>query len=100
MSGGSRGCLLCILCQKRLRLSLKVDECKPLKFGVIFNVFAIFLYDYDSVFGQGFFHGRAVQAAPIKPSLKAPGTKRLKLKHNKPLSIILLEFCFHLNPKP
>ena len=30
VSGGSRGCLLCILCQKRLRLSLKVDECKPL----------------------------------------------------------------------
>jgi len=30
LSGVSRGCLGCILCQKRLRLSWKVDECKPL----------------------------------------------------------------------
>jgi hypothetical protein len=28
--GGIRGCPGCILCQKRLRLSLKVDECRPL----------------------------------------------------------------------
>jgi len=25
-----RGCLGCVLCQKRLRLSWKLDECKPL----------------------------------------------------------------------
>jgi hypothetical protein len=28
--GGIRGCLGCVLCQKWLRLSIKVDECKPL----------------------------------------------------------------------
>ena len=27
---GYEGCLGCILCQKRLRLSWKLDECKPL----------------------------------------------------------------------
>jgi hypothetical protein len=27
-----------------------------------------------------------VQVDPIKPTLKAPGTKRLKLKYDKPLS--------------
>jgi hypothetical protein len=28
------GCLECIVCQKRLRLSLKVDECTPLLVGL------------------------------------------------------------------
>jgi len=32
--GGVRGCLRCILCQKRLRLSRKVDECRPLLVGL------------------------------------------------------------------
>jgi len=30
---GIRGCLGCTHCQKRLKLSLKVDECKPLEPG-------------------------------------------------------------------
>jgi len=30
---GIRGCAGCMLCQKRLRLSWKVDECKPLPRG-------------------------------------------------------------------
>ena len=30
---GIRGCLGCILCQKRLKLSSTVDECKPLALG-------------------------------------------------------------------
>jgi len=30
--------------------------------------------------------GRAVQVDPIKPMLKAPGTRCLKLKYDKPLS--------------
>jgi WD40 repeat protein len=29
---------------------------------------------------------------PIKPTLKAPGTQRLKLKHNQPLSKIAFKF--------
>jgi len=50
-------------------------------------------------------HGKAVQVEPMKSTLKAPGTKRLKLKHDKLLSIlhqfcfnfasILLQFCFN-----
>jgi len=37
--------------------------------------------------------GGAVQVDPIKPTLKAPGTKRLKLNHGKPLS----SFAFNFN---
>jgi Leucine-rich repeat (LRR) protein len=32
--GGFGECVGCILCQKRLRLSCKVDECKPLLAGL------------------------------------------------------------------
>ena len=35
----------------------------------------------------------AVQLDPIKPMLKAPGTNRLKLKHDQPLS----SFAFNFN---
>jgi hypothetical protein len=35
----------------------------------------------------------AVQVDPIKPTLKAPATKRLKLKYDKPLS----SFAFNFN---
>jgi hypothetical protein len=38
--------------------------------------------------------GRAVQVHPIKPTLKAPGTKRLKLKYVELLSN-LLKFCLN-----
>jgi hypothetical protein len=37
--------------------------------------------------------GEAVQVEAIKPTLKAPGTKRLKLTCDQPLSV-LLQFCF------
>jgi len=37
--------------------------------------------------------GEAVQVDPIKPTLTAPGTKRLKLKYDKPLS----SFAFNFN---
>ena len=37
-------------------------------------------------------HGRAVQLAPIKPRLKAPGTKRLKLKCDVLLSASAFKF--------
>ena len=33
-------------------------------------------------------HGKAVQVEPIKPTLNAPGTKRLTLKPDEPLSIL------------
>jgi hypothetical protein len=38
-------------------------------------------------------HGRVVQFDPIKPALKAPGTKRLKLGYEKLLS----SFAFKCN---
>jgi hypothetical protein len=36
---------------------------------------------------------RAVQVDPIKPTLKAPGSKRLKLRYDEPLS----KFAFNFN---
>jgi len=39
--------------------------------------------------------GRAVQVDPIKPKLKPPGTKRLKLKYDKPLSKSAFKFNLH-----
>jgi len=43
----------------------------------------------SAYFGQG----SAVQVDPIKPMLKAPGTKRLKLRYDVPLS----NFAFNFN---
>ena len=43
--------------------------------------------------------GWAVQVDPIKPTLKAPGTKRSKLKYDNLLSI-LLQFCFQFQFAP
>jgi len=40
--------------------------------------------------------GRAVQVDPIKPTVKAPGSKRLKLKCDEPLS----NFAFKFNMRP
>jgi len=37
--------------------------------------------------------GRAVQVDPIKPTLKAPGSERLKLEHEK----LLFNFAFNFN---
>jgi hypothetical protein len=42
--------------------------------------------------GAGF-HGRSVQVDPMKPTLKAPGTKRLKLEHD----VLLSSFAFNFN---
>jgi len=36
--------------------------------------------------------GRAVQVDPIKPPLKPPGTWRLKLKYDEPLSNLAFNF--------
>jgi len=61
-----------------LKLSWKVDECKPLVRGAA---------RVD--------HGRAVQVDPIKPALKAPGTKHLKLK----CDILLSTSAFKINSR-
>jgi hypothetical protein len=40
--------------------------------------------------------GRAVQVDPIKPTLKAPGIKLVKLKHGEPLSNFAFKFKLSL----
>ena len=40
------------------------------------------------------YDGEAVQVDPMKPTLKAPGATRLKLKYDEPLS--KFAFNFHL----
>jgi hypothetical protein len=37
-------------------------------------------------------HGRVVQVDPIRPTLKSPGTKRMKVKYYKPLSNVAFKF--------
>jgi len=37
-------------------------------------------------------HGKAVQVEPMKPTLKPPGTNRLKLKYDELLSIFAFNF--------
>jgi len=49
--------------------------------------------------GGGAGDGRAVQVDHIKPHLKPPGTKRLTLKYDNSLSI-LLQFCFQFQLAP
>jgi len=58
------------------------------------------LLQYDRVMMYQFHedaHGRAVQVDPIKPMLKAPGYKRLKLNYDRLLSILLSNFAFKFN---
>jgi len=47
--------------------------------------------DRSGAHGGG--HGRAVQVFPIKPKLKPPGTKRLKLK----CDVLLSNYAFKFN---
>jgi len=76
---GTGVCVGCISCQKRLRLSLEVDECKPL-----------------SSERRIALHGRAVKVDPINITLNAPGIERLIPKYDEILSI-LLKFAFKFN---
>jgi len=57
-----------------------VDECKPLAAG-------------GGEGGDGLRHqGEAVQVDPINPTLKAPGTDRLKLQYVEVLSSFAIKF--------
>jgi len=68
-----------------LMLSKIVDECTPLAVGrarplqQLGRVLPVHRNADEAP-------GRAVQVDPIKPTLKAPGTERLKLKHEELLS--------------
>jgi len=59
--------------QKALTLNRKVDECKPLAGGC----------GRQRSVRQ--VHGRAVQVDPIKPTLKAPGSKQNMMNWSQPL---------------
>ena len=65
-----------------------MDECKPLARGA-----------RAARGGPRPRPGGAVQVDPIKPMLKVPGTKRLKLKYDI-LPAILLQFCFQFQLAP
>ena len=74
------------LCKTRLKLSWEVNECKPLVRGT-----------HGCQAGRGRclphrLHGRSVQVDPINPTLKPPGTKRLKLKWDTLLSSFAFKF--------
>ena len=79
-------CRVFCVCQTRLKLSCEVDECKPLGGGV--------RREQRAPPGAGHARqpGRAVQVDPMKPTLKPPGTKRLKLKCDVPLSSFAFKF--------
>ena len=68
-----------------------MDECKPLLRGDGHTGDGVPGRRRHAV-GAGHGHGKAVQVDPIKPTLKAPGTKRLKLKFDKPLSSFAFTF--------
>jgi len=69
-----------------------VDECKPLVLGLDKNINPRYLPSLLAMLGLpqtlGIL-GRALQVDPIKPTLKAPGSKRSKLNHGGPLSDLL-----------
>ena len=80
--------------QKRLKLSCEVDECLPLVRGGRRH-----LHGATGVRSGGgppggcpADQGEAVQVGPIKPTLKAPGTKRSKPEYDEPLSNIAFKF--------
>ena len=54
---GAAGVYTELIMKKRPQRNVNVQNVYLYMFGVIFNIFAIFLYDYDAVFGNGFFHG-------------------------------------------
>ena len=76
-----------------------MNECKPLAAGskrdnsTLNGAGPVNLNKRDSSTQSRLSRGRPVQVDPIKPTLKAPGTKRLKLKHD----ILLSSFSFNFN---
>jgi len=90
-----------------LTLSRKVDECKPLMPGM-----ERIIYPYCSgstwrggahrLHGKrlpGRYLGKAVQVDPIRPSLNAPGTKRLKLKNTNRFQVLLSISIYAATPR-
>jgi len=69
---------------------LKLRRDGPLSnFAFNFN-----LRRYSGVCTKSCGSGRSPQVDPMKPRLKAPGTKRLKVKYDDQLRSMLLQCCF------
>ena len=69
-----------------------MDECKPLLHGLRVRA-RVELGVHRHRRHHALHHqGKAVQVDPIKPALKPPGTKRLKLKCDRPLSSFAFTF--------
>ena len=64
-----------------------MDECKPLVGGGGARPLLRL---------AGHRHGRAVRVDPIKPTLKAPGTKRLNLEYDEVLSNVAFDINMRL----
>ena len=63
---------------KTAQVELKVDECQPLVLGeVLLRIHTVAPSTAPGVGGLPL--GKAVQVDPVKPTLKAPGIKSLKL---------------------
>lgn len=54
---GAAGVYTELIMKKQPKRNVNVQNIYLYVFGILFNVFAIFLYDSDAVFEQGFFHG-------------------------------------------
>ena len=74
-----------------------MDECKPLKLGFTPRADAPKCAASDAEFDP-LPPGRAVQVDPIKPTLKVPGTERLKLKYHETLSTFAFKFSLRRCP--
>ena len=68
-------------------MSSDVNECKPLAGGGVRARHRV-----AGARRPAAARGRAVQVDPIKPTLKAPESKPLKLEHEKTLSIFAFKF--------
>lgn len=56
LSGGA-GVYTELIMKKQPQRNINVQNVYLYVFGILFNVLAIFMYDYDTVFENGFFHG-------------------------------------------
>ena len=87
-----------------MKLTLKAPgtNCLKLEYDEVVTSFAFKSNLRRYILGgskQPHLHGRAVQLDPMKPTVKAPGTKRLRLKYDRLLSI-LPQICFQIQLAP
>ncbi|KAK3234901.1 CMP-sialic acid transporter [Cymbomonas tetramitiformis] len=54
---GAAGVYTELIMKKRPQRNVNVQNIYLYSFGILFNAFALFIYDYDAVVGKGFFHG-------------------------------------------